>query len=500
MSLRLRLFLLLAALVVLLVGTQAVLVRTLAARLDENVRTVAFRVGEEILSGFQFTTESTDDGGSGGERRVVFVSTGGVDSAPAPAAPGAGDERDHAVVVEGSAATEPEMHWVVRREVQRKQPGEGIETTVEERTFTFEAAPGSGDEGTRAIAHKIALEPAGDPGLLVLHGVSERPRPIPIPKAPIASTLERFRSQLFAGSLAVLAVGLLASAYVAHRATRPLGELADAARRVGEGELGVEVATARADEVGVALTAFNRMSRRLVELDRENRRLADNERLSELGEVARGLAHTLRNPLNALGLSIEQLAAGGDEGERAAELVESSRRQIRRMDGSLRSFLALASAGAAAPEPLDVGSLAREVALEAIQDAGGRVRVEVATPETPVRLAAVAAELRAALQALVVNACEASPDGARVTVTVETAPEGRVRLSVEDEGAGIPESVAARLFEPHVTTKPNGSGIGLFLAQRIATGRYGGSLALERRDRGGTRARLEVGDRIGAAE
>lgn len=497
MSLRLRLFLLLAGLVVLLVGTQAVLVRTLSDRLDESVRTVAFRVGEEILSGFRFETDLSGAERGKGENRVVVVTTGGTDAAePAPAADP--QRRD-----EGTGAAAPpdgrELHWVVRHEIQRQAPGEGEKTTVEERTFAFRNPPEGGEVAVEELARKVALEPGGEPGVLVLHGVSERPRPISIPRAPIASTLERFRSQLFAGSLAVLAVGLLAAAVVAHRATRPLGELAEAARRVGEGELGVEVPIARADEVGVALESFNRMSRRLAELDRENRRLAESERLSELGEVARGLAHTLRNPLNALGLSLEQLAVGDPaESERASELVESSRRQIRRMDGALRSFLALASAGAAAPETIDVGSLAREVALEAIQDAGGRVRVEVATPDEPVRLAAVAAELRAALQALVVNACEASPDGARVTVRVSPAPGDRVRLTVEDEGAGLPEAVVARLFEPHVTTKPNGSGIGLFLAQRIATGRYGGQLALEPRAEGGTRARLEVGDRIGA--
>jgi signal transduction histidine kinase len=251
--------------------------------------------------------------------------------------------------------------------------------------------------------------------------------------------------------------------------------------------------------VGAAVAAFNAMSGRLAELDRENRRLADAEHLSELGEVARGLAHTLRNPLNALGLAVERLAEERDDA-RAAELAEGCRRQIRRLDASLRSFLALASAPAAAAEPVDLATLAREVALEAAQDAAGRVRVEVDAPE-PVALPGVGAELKAALQALVVNACEASPDDGRVVLRVrrdggaDDAPVERARIEVEDEGAGIAPEVAARLFAPHVTTKPHGSGMGLFLAHRLAGSRYGGSLELTARSPRGTRAVLRLARR-----
>ncbi len=487
MSLRLRLFLLLAALVVVLVGTQAVLVRALAARLDENVRTVAFQVGERILSGFRFESGGSD---REGDRHKVLVVTSG-DAAPRAPAP-----------VEGGAAeaSGTELRWVLRHEVELREGEDGTaggEALVHEKRITLsgDGAPPPHEE----LVRRLALEPGAEPDVLFLRGASAHPQPIPIPRAPVASTLEAFRSRLIAGSLAVLAVGLLAAAVVAHRATRPLGELARAARRVGDGELGVEVAARRHDEVGVALEAFNEMSRRLAALDRENRRLAESERLSELGEVARGLAHTLRNPLNALGLSLEQLAAGGADAGRAPALVESSRRQIRRMDGALRSFLALASAGGAAPERVDLVALAREVALEALQDAAGRVRVEVQAPAGRLELQGVAAELRAALQALVVNACEASPEGERVEVAVAAAAGGRVRFTVEDRGAGLSPEVARRLFEPHVTTKPNGSGIGLFLAQRIAAGRYGGAVEVVPRPGGGTRATLEVGDRIGGA-
>jgi signal transduction histidine kinase len=254
------------------------------------------------------------------------------------------------------------------------------------------------------------------------------------------------------------------------------------------------------------------MSGRLVELDRENRRLLEAERLSELGDVARGLAHSLRNPLNALGLSIERLgdrAASGASPNAAAsaELVEGSRRQIRRIDSALRSFLALASNGAAPAEAIDLGKLCREVALEALQDGAAagttpRIEVESASPpeSRPLVVDGVAAELKAILQALVVNAVEASSAAAR-----DPAPAVRIRLrpragggavvEIADEGPGLPAAVRERLFEPHVTTKPHGSGMGLFLAHRLATSRYGGALRLDARSEGGTVAVLELGAR-----
>ena len=150
-----------------------------------------------------------------------------------------------------------------------------------------------------------------------------------------------------------------------------------------------------------------------------------------------------------------------------------------------------------------LAQLAREVALEALQDGGGRVRIEVETAGAgPWSVAGVPAELKATVQALVVNAVEASPPGGRVAIGLEPGAERGVRMTIDDEGSGLREEVRQRLFEPHVTTKPHGSGMGLFLAHRLVSGRYGGVLRLEPRAPAGTgtRATLEVGDRLQPAE
>jgi signal transduction histidine kinase len=283
---------------------------------------------------------------------------------------------------------------------------------------------------------------------------------------------------------------------VAHRVARPLVELSRAARTLGEGGFGAQVAAREGGEVGEAIAAFNQMSCRLEALEREALALKAREHLGEMGEVARGMAHALRNPLHAVGLSVDELAARLPDDPDAAEMATAARRQIAGVDGTIRSFLALAAEGGT-EENVDVRELAEEVALSVLQGARGRVRVTVEAGEARPLICAVAPEVRAALHALVVNAVEASPEGAQVAVRVESRDGGAARVSVDDEGPGLPEEVRARLFTPHVTTKPSGSGMGLFLAHRIATTRYGGGLALEQRLPRGTRAVLDLGPRTG---
>lgn len=317
---------------------------------------------------------------------------------------------------------------------------------------------------------------------------AEAPRMrIPVPRGGLDRAVDTFLSQLLLGSIALFAVGLGAIAWVAHRVTRPLRSLADAAARVGGGDLGAVVAVDGDREVAATLRAFNGMSERLAALDLEARTLRERQHLGELGDVARGLAHALRNPLHTLGLAVDVLASGRRE---AVDTALAARTQIQRIDGALEGFLTLAGAGGAR-ERVALDDLARDVALELAQSTSPTaVRVLAEAGPTPV--ACVPAELRAVVHALVVNAAEAAP-GEPVVVRVEPLDGGaRARLEVLDRGPGLAPDVRAKLFTPHVTTKAHGTGMGLYLAERIARTRYGGSLALHERPGGGVRAVLEV--------
>ncbi len=314
---------------------------------------------------------------------------------------------------------------------------------------------------------------------------------IPLPKGGVEQSLQRTSSFMIGGSLLLLLVGLLVAGYLAHHIGKPLADLSDAAEAIGQGAWGRQVLDSGGSvEISRAIEAFNGMSLRLQELDQAARRNQDRRHLAELGDIARGLAHTIRNPLNTLGLSLEQLAGLASARQESQVLVNASQKQIRRIDQWIRSFLALASEGKGRVEALDIAGLIQDVALEVLQDNLGKVRLDLDLETQLPPINGVAPELRAVLHALAVNAVEASPKGETVRFSARLTPEASILIEVCDQGSGVPQEIRDRLFTPHVTTKTHGSGMGLFLAHRLATGRYRGQLSLCDVPQGGTRAVL----------
>jgi signal transduction histidine kinase len=313
---------------------------------------------------------------------------------------------------------------------------------------------------------------------------------------PVSPTVEVVRSTLRRGigfSAVLLVVGLISSGLFSRRLARPLQDLADRAEALGRGDLGVQVPETAGGEVGELQLAFNRMSKRLAELEEEKEQWRQREHLAQLGDLARGLAHTVRNPLNTLGLTVEELATGKDErsGESNQQLVSTARAQIRRIDHWLRSFLAIGAGDAAEPQVTELGVLVQTVALEAIQQ-GAKVELEWDDEATgQMQVEVVPTAMRAALANLLENAVEASPQGEPVKVLVG-ARHGLAQVRVRDHGPGLPDEVRQRLFSPHVTTKVGGSGMGLFLARQLVVNMHGGVLDVADADGGGTVASVQL--------
>jgi signal transduction histidine kinase len=320
---------------------------------------------------------------------------------------------------------------------------------------------------------------------LVVREDDEAVHRIPIPVSPAIDQVQDTMREgaMMGGGLLIL--GLFASAVLSRRLARPLKSLADGTEALGRGDLGYQVPVSATGEVGDLQRAFNLMSARLAELEAERERWQGREHLAQLGDLSRGLAHTLRNPLHTLGLAVEELASG--EGERK-DLVATSRAQIRRIDRWLRSFLALGAEEVAEPEATDLGELVRAVALESVQQ-GAEVRV--AGGEDPFQVNVVPGAVRAALANLIENATEVSPDGEPIEVTISVEGDEAV-VDIVDGGPGLPDAVRERLFSPHVTTKVGGSGMGLFLARQLVVGMHGGTLEMVDGEDGGTVATIRI--------
>jgi len=500
MRIQTRLFLGTAALVLALMGLQWWIYSRQLRSIEDDLTRVATTVGKEMLTAEKAFFSGDADGLWVDTDRVVHgdhpdVAKDGeavqsevfVMALPAP--PGSGDVDDG-----------------VRRVIRRTIDTSDREDVSEEIKWFADAGEEDG-ETTSEAAKEAQVVSADRPKpvkelmitvengdrrhdrFLVVREDDRDLRRIPIPVLPTVNRVEETMQKGAAAGGLLLVVGLVASAVLSRRLTQPLRALADGAEALGHGELGVQVPVSAAGEVGDLQRSFNRMSERLAELEAEREQWRRHEHLAQLGDLSRGLAHTLRNPLHTLGLAVEELAEGEDS---RADLVTTSRTQIRRIDRWLRSFLALGAEESATPEEADLGELVRGVALESAQQ-GSAVRIENAGGD--LRAQVVPGAVRAALANLVENATEVSPVGEAVVVVLERAGD-EAMIRVEDRGPGLPEEVRRRLFSPHVTTKVGGSGMGLFLARQLVEGMHGGRLEIADRDGGGTVAcmRLPLAD------
>lgn len=195
---------------------------------------------------------------------------------------------------------------------------------------------------------------------------------------------------------------------------------------------------------------------RVVELQREVTRL---DRLAALSELALGIAHEIKNPLNGV-LGFAALMQQTDDPERLRAQAQKVVTGVKQVDEIVRAMLGFAKpreAGAAAP----LLAVVREAAAAA-QVPAARVRLHGAT-DVPVDAAA----LLRVLANLLRNSAEAAGDQVQIDVRARELPDGRVEIEVRDDGPGIPAELGARVFEPFVTSKARGHGLGLALAARV---------------------------------
>jgi len=220
------------------------------------------------------------------------------------------------------------------------------------------------------------------------------------------------------------------------------------------------------------------------ELASKDRELEVRRRLSALGELAAGLAHEVRNPLGAIQLYSSLLRKECRRLAPALKLIDKIEVGIQAIDGVVQDTLALVPRSrACSARPLsEIVAAAADNCRQKLADHGVSLLVRMADPEVCVR--AEFDGLQRVLINLLVNAAEASPPGATVSVEVDAPRDGQVALRVVDRGCGLPEGALDRLFDPFFTTKPNGTGLGLTVAHRLVEA-YGGALTARNRPEGG---------------
>lgn len=270
---------------------------------------------------------------------------------------------------------------------------------------------------------------------------------------------------------------------------RRLSVLTEAAKRIGEGDYApaFEQVSGGQDEIGVLMSEFDSMARSIAERDQalreQHAKLLKSERLATVGRMTSLITHELRNPLSSINLNVEMLhdaLSTGARGEEDAELLEQLDTiisEVDRLRDITEQYLVYARLPAPRKEHINVSDLLHSLVDFHVwewSDAGVTVELDA---DDDVHASIDGGQLRQACLNLVKNAVEASAPPATVRVRLHGESDALV-IEVEDEAGGIPEDVAAHIFEPFYTTKRTGTGLGLAMTQQIME-EHGGELSLE---------------------
>ncbi len=274
--------------------------------------------------------------------------------------------------------------------------------------------------------------------------------------------------------------------YMAERIADPVNRLMRATRRIARGDLDARVLATSSDELRRLVDAFNQMAD---DLQRQRGELERTNRLAAWADMARQVAHDIKNPLTPIQLNAEHLRRVHlDRGRPLGALVDECVANILGQVRLLRQISSEFSSFATSPEPKPVETSLADLVDEVVEPyrvgLAGRVHVE---SHVPAALPAVRIDrmlIGRALTNVIENALHAMPNGGTLTVDAALAPNHMVQLRVTDTGIGMDAEAIAKIFEPYFSTKAIGTGLGLTIAKRNVEANQGTIAVTSEKGRG----------------
>ena len=309
----------------------------------------------------------------------------------------------------------------------------------------------------------------------------------------------RASALLVGGGGIILAI--LLSSWAAARVTRPVEQLARAAQEVTGGHWDTRVEVHGSDEVAQLAESFNRMT---AELAAQRERLVQTERVAAWRELARRLAHELKNPLFPLQVTVENLMRARTQSpEQFDEVFHESSTTLLAEISNLKTIIGRFSEFSRMPppqlQPVQVNEILRGVVrLFQAQLQAGRAPI-VCKLELDEGLKTIAADpdlLHRALSNLVLNAMDAMPNGGTLTLRTRRN-DGKVIIEVADTGTGLTREECERIFTPYYTSKQHGTGLGLAIVQSVVSD-HGGRISVQSESGRGTTFVIELPDNLEA--
>ena len=284
--------------------------------------------------------------------------------------------------------------------------------------------------------------------------------------------------------------------WMAERIADPVNRLTRATRRIARGDLDARIAATSSDELRRLVEDFNRMA---ADLKQQRAALERTQRLEAWADMARQVAHDIKNPLTPIQLSAEHARrVNQDRGRPLSpvldDCVTAILTQVKLLRQISAEFSSFASSPVARPEPTDIAALIDDVVAPYRTALTGRVVVDVEAGESLPPIPLDRTLFARALTNVIENALHAMPGGGRLTITTERGSNdagGSVLVTVADTGVGMDPEAVARLFEPYFSTKATGTGLGLTIAKRNIE-LNGGTIAVESERGVGTRVIMRL--------
>lgn len=268
--------------------------------------------------------------------------------------------------------------------------------------------------------------------------------------------------------------------YMAHRISRPIHALTAGLTNLAGGDLNARVREKRDDEIGRAISAFNNMADKLQE---STERLVYLRQVASWQTLGRKMAHEVKNSLTPIRLTVEEMLARYDDADRGfmAQATQIVVDEIETLERRVRAFSQFAAEPPVQPAPMDVNSLLQE-RIAFLKNAHPEVAYDCRLSDVP----SVVADqdlIKGILTNLLENAAEAAGQGGKI-LGVTKAAEGRVAIEVHDSGPGLSEQARSSLFQPTISFKKRGMGLGLSIARKSAL-LSGGDIVVVKGELGG---------------
>jgi len=287
----------------------------------------------------------------------------------------------------------------------------------------------------------------------------------------------------FGATGVIFSLGMILIIFLAKRYTHPIQRLAINVRKVAAGDLSVTVPVESADEIGELAESFNEMVQQLRERKDLEERLREAEHLSRVGQLASGIAHEIRNPLNYISLAIdhlksEMMASSPGKLAEIEKIADTIKEEVRKANYMVLNFMNYGRPLKLRRTEVSFRELV-DRALTVLKDKLKEQKVTVAIdiPSDLPHLFCDQELLRNCLFNFITNGAQSMPEGGELTVSAAFAA-GVFRLTFTDRGTGIAAGDMDKIFQPYFTTKEAGIGLGLAITERIIK-EHGGEILVE---------------------